>query len=123
MREAEGVAAQVLMYLGLRLDQVRDETRNLLGFAHDSNGGAPIQSPGAMKSIGLDLEHLPESVRKIVSEFDCQIEILMLDKESAVANQEWKKAAMLRDLGDKLKKLRHEFLAHWPPKWSDLSAE
>src|SRR5207302_8666720 len=37
LREQEGVAAQVLMNLGLKLEDVREEVRNLLG--HGIEGG------------------------------------------------------------------------------------
>ena len=39
LREQEGVAAQVLMNLNLKLDEVRDEVLNLLGHGMESNEG------------------------------------------------------------------------------------
>ncbi len=39
LREQEGVAAQVLMNLGLKLDEVRDEVLNLLGHGLEGNEG------------------------------------------------------------------------------------
>jgi len=39
LREQEGVAAQVLMNLGLKLEDVRDEVLNLLGHGIDSSEG------------------------------------------------------------------------------------
>ena len=39
LREQEGVAAQVLMNLGLKLDDVREEVLNLLGHGLESEGG------------------------------------------------------------------------------------
>ncbi len=42
LREHDGVAAQVLMNLGLKLEQVREEVLNLLGAGSDSDeGGSP----------------------------------------------------------------------------------
>ncbi len=74
LREQEGVAAQVLMNLGLKLDEVRDEVLNLLG--HDigsessernpSGGSSSSESSGrssrsktpALDSFGRDLTEL-----------------------------------------------------------------
>src|SRR3982750_4915296 len=39
LREQEGVAAQVLMNLGLKLEEVREEVLNLLGHGMDAGGG------------------------------------------------------------------------------------
>ena len=39
LREADGVAAQVLMNLGLKLDDVREEVLNLLGHGMETEGG------------------------------------------------------------------------------------
>ena len=41
LRETEGVAAQVLMNLGLRLEDVRQEVLNLLGAGVDNSSGIP----------------------------------------------------------------------------------
>ena len=38
LREQEGVAAQVLMNLGLKLEEVREEVLNLLGHGMDAGG-------------------------------------------------------------------------------------
>lgn len=59
LREQEGVAAQVLMNLGLKLDDVREEVLNLLGHGMDSGeggerggreGGSERESGGSSKS-------------------------------------------------------------------------
>src|SRR6202000_1878409 len=39
LREKDGVAAQVLMNLGLKLEEVREEVLNLLGAGMDAGGG------------------------------------------------------------------------------------
>ena len=69
LREHDGVAAQVLMNLGLVLEQVREEVLNLLGaggggtdtLPEDGEGGAPVTSgssesgkPGRSKTPALD---------------------------------------------------------------------
>ncbi|MCX7387217.1 MAG: ATP-dependent Clp protease ATP-binding subunit [Planctomycetota bacterium] len=75
LREQEGVAAQVLMNLGLKLEDVRDEVLNLLGHGMESaeagseeRGGNPTAPPGqksasrsktpALDSFGRDLTEL-----------------------------------------------------------------
>ena len=50
LREQEGVAAQVLMNLGLKLEDVREEVLNLLGHnmpdSTESSGGGGGDRPG-----------------------------------------------------------------------------
>lgn len=46
LREQEGVAAQVLMNLGLKLEDVREEVLNLLGHGMESEGGERTPSGG-----------------------------------------------------------------------------
>jgi len=66
LREQEGVAAQVLMNLNLKLDEVREEVLNLLGHGMDSGdaGGERSQKQGgksktpALDSFGRDLTEL-----------------------------------------------------------------
>ncbi len=47
LREQEGVAAQVLMNLGLKLEEVREEVLNLLGHGMESEGGERGHAGGA----------------------------------------------------------------------------
>ncbi|QDT65729.1 ATP-dependent Clp protease ATP-binding subunit [Calycomorphotria hydatis] len=63
LREQEGVAAQVLMNLGLKLEDVRDEVLNLLGHGIEgaevterggSGGGSSSKSSGKSKTPALD---------------------------------------------------------------------
>jgi ATP-dependent Clp protease ATP-binding subunit ClpC len=65
LREQEGVAAQVLMNLGLKLEEVREEVLNLLGHGMDTGGegeraaakGGKSKTP-ALDSFGRDLTDL-----------------------------------------------------------------
>src|SRR5213593_4037380 len=65
LREQEGVAAQVLMNLNLKLDEVREEVLNLLGHGMDAGGegeraaskGTKSKTP-ALDSFGRDLTDL-----------------------------------------------------------------
>ena len=60
LREHDGVAAQVLMNLGLRLEEVREEVLNLLGAGNENReegggengGGSPGAAPGGAASGG-----------------------------------------------------------------------
>jgi len=70
LREHEGVAAQVLMNLGLKLEEVREEVLNLLGAGVDAEEIAPAGAPGehpqrrgksktpALDNFGRDLTEL-----------------------------------------------------------------
>ncbi|HEV3255601.1 MAG TPA: Clp protease N-terminal domain-containing protein [Gemmataceae bacterium] len=65
LREGEGVAAQVLMNLGLKLEDVREEVLNLLGNTVDpverlslALENAPLKRTPALDSFGLDLTAL-----------------------------------------------------------------
>ena len=70
LREQEGVAAQVLMNLGLKLEDVREEVLNLLGHnmpdSPESSGGGGSERPAskgksktpALDSFGRDLTEL-----------------------------------------------------------------
>jgi ATP-dependent Clp protease ATP-binding subunit ClpC len=57
LREQEGVAAQVLMNLGLKLEDVREEVLNLLGhnsMESESTGGERTANKGKSKTPALD---------------------------------------------------------------------
>src|ERR1700760_4624422 len=67
LREQEGVAAQVLMNLGLKLEEVREEVLNLLGAGVESEGTNAGEAKGegktksktpALDSFGRDLTEL-----------------------------------------------------------------
>jgi ATP-dependent Clp protease ATP-binding subunit ClpC len=65
LREHDGVAAQVLMNLGLKLEEVREEVLNLLGAGVESEEPQQTEKPGkkksqtpALDSFGRDLTEL-----------------------------------------------------------------
>ncbi len=67
LREQDGVAAQVLMNLGLKLEEVREEVLNLLGASGDLDEGDPVPTTEgkkgksktpALDSFGRDLTDL-----------------------------------------------------------------
>jgi ATP-dependent Clp protease ATP-binding subunit ClpC len=115
LREDQGVAAQVLMNLGLRLEAVRKEVLNILSHPREvAASGPPNEAEEKGLEIPAEIRHLPECAREIVAAFDRQIDVIREEKESAVRAQLWEKAAELRDLEYKLRKLRDEFISHWP---------
>ncbi|MEO6809465.1 MAG: ATP-dependent Clp protease ATP-binding subunit [Isosphaeraceae bacterium] len=73
LREQEGVAAQVLMNLGLKLEEVREEVLNLLGHGMDAGGGESERGSAASKggksktpaldSFGRDLTELARQAK------------------------------------------------------------
>ena len=102
------------MNLGLHLELVREEVFNLLGHSQklDEAGGAvdDVDEAEPAKDVTAEIQHLPEPARKIVAEFDRQIDVIQQEKEQAVASQDWEKAASLRDLEYKLNKQRAKFI-------------
>ena len=63
LREGEGVAAQVLMNMGLMLDEVRKEVLHLLG-AGDSAEGEAAEARRQIEEVVRARLHLPAAVRR-----------------------------------------------------------
>ena len=84
LREQEGVAAQVLVNMGLRLQDVREEVLELLGQTIDEEAEVTV------------LES-PIEIQQTIRDLDAQIEQLNREKEQAVAESDFEKAALLRD--------------------------
>jgi len=61
LREHDGVAAQVLMNLGLKLEEVREEVLNLLGAGAESEEAPPQSEPQEPPSMGGPASGGPES--------------------------------------------------------------
>jgi len=59
LRESEGVAAQVLMTLGLKLDEVREEVLNLLGAGIDMGDSAEPVGPSRSERSGKGKSKTP----------------------------------------------------------------
>jgi hypothetical protein len=139
VREIEGVAAQVLMNLGLTLKGVRHEVlcihrwakakssvtttvtdlrKEMLSMLASSQywegRGRTVDVKKLSEDSKIEIQHLSEPVQKIVEELGSQIDIIEDEKKKAVAAQDFEKAAVLRDLADKLKKLRADFVRQWP---------
>jgi ATP-dependent Clp protease ATP-binding subunit ClpA len=105
LREGEGVAGEILMNLGLMLEDVREEVLNLLGHNIDSSqvgsrrGGIP-----AGQDLSTALVHIPDSVIQVLAQINGRIEKLAQEKEKAVSEQDFQKAAQLRDKEDMIKR-------------------
>lgn len=110
VRESEGVAALVLMNLGLRLQVVREEVLNLLGNpeAAVKAGPAPV-----LPRPPVDLEHMPTYARWLAEELDRLVARIQIDKEEFVASVDFENAAYLRDVQDTLRKLRADLIRQW----------
>lgn len=104
LREQEGVAAQVLMNLGLTLEQVRAEIIALLGGA-----ASQLAPPRPRKEI----EDLPEPLRPAVAELDAEIQRFTVAKMEAVGDQDFALAARHRDEADKLHRKRKALVRGW----------
>src|SRR5213593_2615519 len=85
LREQEGVAAQVLIYLGLKLEDVREEVLNLLGMSTDMRdpGSRRADSPSNQDSdadspfnqtLKQALSHIPEEVIRVLKEINDHLE-------------------------------------------------
>ena len=73
VREPEGVAAQVLMNMGLKLEKVRHEVLSMLGEGMETRARQTVTMAGSPREITGDLaevlaawDRLPEAVRKAI---------------------------------------------------------
>src|SRR5262249_6499712 len=111
LREQEGIAAQVLVNMGLKLDDLRHEVLNLLGQnGHSDQTGKQATEPGPRKDTEAELQDLPPETLKIVTELDARIEQLTQAKDKAVAESDFENAAYLFDEACKLKKQRADLI-------------
>jgi hypothetical protein len=60
--------------------------------------------------------HLPDAARQAVKTFNFLIEQFMLLKDEAVAEQNFVRAAQIRDQQDKLTRTRGRFIQLWPKR-------
>jgi ATP-dependent Clp protease ATP-binding subunit ClpA len=106
VREQEGVGAQVLMNMGLRLDLIREEVLRLLGPGMQVRDESPPLAE-------VDVTKLPEEVQRVVATFDELVEQLGHFKETAVSVQDFDKAAWIRDQQDRIRRIRAWFIRMW----------
>jgi ATP-dependent Clp protease ATP-binding subunit ClpA len=91
LREQEGVAAQVLMNLGLKLEDVREEILNLLGHNVRVRAGVPERPEPDY------LMFFPKEAYAALWLIDARLGKLHNEKEGAIAEQDFDKAATIRD--------------------------
>jgi ATP-dependent Clp protease ATP-binding subunit ClpA len=96
LHEPKGVAAQVLMNLGLTLEGLRVKVRDKFR----------ITKPEVRNLSEAELATLPTEVRRALTELSARIEQLNQAKEAAVVAQDFEKAAHLRDQADDLDRKR-----------------
>jgi ATP-dependent Clp protease ATP-binding subunit ClpC len=108
LREQDGVAAVVLLNLGLRLDRAREEIARVL--RQDVSCGAPIAEAPPIASAG-DEKIIPEAKdHPLVRQLMRMMEEYTRQKEWCVAKQQFEEAARLRDQCDRLRKDLHEIV-------------
>jgi hypothetical protein len=105
VREGEGVAAQVLVNMGLRLDDVREEVLNLLGHH--------LENPPQTEDTSLAAD-TPARIASAVKSLTELIDLFGQMKEDAVSRQDFDWAARVRDQADKLQRIRTVLLQEQP---------
>jgi ATP-dependent Clp protease ATP-binding subunit ClpA len=112
--EEGGVAAQVLSNLELNLEQIRHEVLQLLG---DDFGQSVLEKTGPTgQAPQPDLRDLPADILEIVKKLDAQIEKLSKEKEEAVTEMDFEKAALLYERVHRLKKERADIIRQARPR-------
>ena len=93
----DGVAAQVLINLGLKLDSVREEVLDLLGAGNERPCAVPeapdVDSTADGEALGEFYAHDP-----LAAMLRAALAELQIRKDDAVRNQEYEVAASYRDL-------------------------
>jgi ATP-dependent Clp protease ATP-binding subunit ClpA len=107
----EGVAAQVLMNLGLSLKSVREEVMNLLVVHTPATMHPHDRVPPSVEDLLARLSDLPapamqalHTLRGALLQMDDEIDQLQMQKETAVAEGDFERAAAIRDQVDRLRK-------------------
>jgi len=138
LREQEGVAARILMNLGLNLDQVREEVLSLLGgptpdWQESDRSIGPKESsrddrpphrryPEPDEDLSAETQHWPEPIRASLRELEAQIEQFRMEKETAVAEQDFERAAQLLDQERKLIGQERTIVQRWRGRIKVLTA-
>ena len=113
LREQEGVAAQVLMNLGLKLEDVREEVLNLLGHEMPMvRGEAPAGAPQP-DAVPCPPVPLTEEELRVIRDRVRRLDEL---KQQFVAEQDFVQAVRCRDEAEALKQLLawYEWSANTP---------
>jgi len=112
MREQEGVAAQILLNLGLKLQDLREEVVNLLGHTLRERQKIPrlkLEAP-----VNVTKPDLPSTVGALVEELAAEIERLTAEKVNAVLTKhDFVRAANLRDQIERAQGRKDAALSRW----------
>jgi len=119
LREQEGVAAQILMNLGLQLEDVREVVLHFLKW--DCLPQATVRhSPEAIVQRVPDIEDsdLPAEEKQALEALRARIGQLNQEMYAAIAEQDFEKCAHLRDQADRLK-MQYQFnRRQWPTRYA-----
>jgi ATP-dependent Clp protease ATP-binding subunit ClpA len=115
LRDEEAVAAQVLMRLGLRLEDVRGAVLDLLG-GSPQPAPPPAERPAAQARD--EVPDLPSDVQQSLKDLAGQVEQLNEDKQTAIEEQDFEQAASLRDRADRLKQEKRTILQGWSARYA-----
>jgi ATP-dependent Clp protease ATP-binding subunit ClpA len=110
LREQEGVAAQVLMNLGLTMEDARREMHNILTV--DTSTEASVRN-----FVPPNKTDLPASVKHALEELHSQIDQLNQQHAMATGEHDFEKSAYLRDQANNLKR-QMQTIADWPVGYS-----
>src|SRR3981081_491184 len=94
LREQNGVATQILINLGLKPEDVREEVGHMLGVGLDMSERATFVSS---LDLNTAVMYLPEEVIRSLQDISAGIGRLVQQKEEAIAEQAFDKAARLLD--------------------------
>jgi ATP-dependent Clp protease ATP-binding subunit ClpA len=142
--EKEGVAAQVLFSLGVSVDRVRREVLQLPSNPPEGKGEDPgpamphfqlagktdynrlteqvrrmirvANEEGTRIDPAAVLSRLPEDVKQTLTDIATEINWLARQREQAVAEQDFERAALLRQQVDEIKKILREGRGPAPPR-------
>ena len=98
------------MNLGAKLEDLREEVLNVVGHTMDPKNPARAE-PQCKTRMYEELVDLPEQSIEAVKELDREIDELNAEKEVAVGDLDFEKAACLRDEADKLRKKREKIIS------------
>jgi ATP-dependent Clp protease ATP-binding subunit ClpA len=106
LREQEGLAARVLESLGVTIEGVRDQVRQIVGSGEEVTSGQIPFTPRAKKVLELALHeamalghnYIGTEVREVAPDrLEDQLAQARREKDEAIDAREWERAGALRD--------------------------
>lgn len=127
LRENEGVAAQILMYLGLTVNSIREGVLELLG--HDVRGETSVSAEftrsniknldisamfeRATRAVDLKILDIPEVIEEATRAVNVRIAEWRQQKEAAVDEQDWERAAQAYHEQVQLQNQQRKIIRNW----------